>query len=668
MVSLAGAERTAFARLVCSSDSWYRANCDNGFAASVRWWYNHGAAESLMEQGMAPRTNADGARVRRWWEPLLVGLILALALGLRVYGWDWDEGHLFHPDERQIYMLVRSLSLPWPPDWENLLSPESTLNPQFFAYGSFPMYLLKAVSSLAAEVNNGWGPVHRLCLFGRPLSALFDLATVALIYQLGRKLYGRSVGLLGAALGAVTVLHIQLSHFYAVDTILTFFVVLTVSLAVELLRHGGLRRGALLGVSIGLALATKVSAVTLLFTAAVAWALLAGATNRATQPNTESRVKRLWGWVWRVLLGMLVTSAVSVVTFLLFEPYALLDVVRFVSDYTTQSWMVQGRLDVPYVRQYLGRPDYIYEIRQLVLWFLGAPLGVTVLLGLMAVVARVARRRGDPGELVLLSWALPYFAIVGSFSAKFLRYTLPVIPFLLLFGARLLMSLPRTSRSKGLKWAARGVLVLVLGSTGLYAAAFVGIYTQRHPWIQATEWICENVPRGSRLTSEHWDDPLPLTQMTGQLRCAGNYSQARMELYDDADEAKLEWLVETVCVADYIVLSSNRLYGTIPRLPDRYPFASRYYRYLFGGELGFDLVYHATAYPVLGPVTLMEDTFSDAGLPVPAGLQDYQPSPYVLRLGHADESFAVYDHPQPLVFEKVRPLSRAEIRAMLEGG
>ena len=64
---------------------------------------------------MAPRLDDDTTIRRRWWEPLLVGVILTLALALRVYGWDWDEGHLFHPDERQIFMVVRGMSLPLPP-------------------------------------------------------------------------------------------------------------------------------------------------------------------------------------------------------------------------------------------------------------------------------------------------------------------------------------------------------------------------------------------------------------------------------------------------------------------------------------------------------------------------------------------------------------------------
>ena len=51
--------------------------------------------------------------------------------------------------------------------------------------------------------------------------------------------------------------------------------------------------------------------------------------------------------------------------------------------------------------------------------------------------------------------------------------------------------------------------------------------------------------------------------------------------------------------ADYIILSSNRLYGSIPRLPTRYPMTVRYYKALFDGSLGFKKVADIHSYPSL---------------------------------------------------------------------
>jgi hypothetical protein len=76
----------------------------------------------------------------------LSSLILTAAVfaggALRLFNLDWDQGYLFHPDERMILMTIGGLNLPWPPNWDVLLSPASPLNPHFFAYGSLPLYLL----------------------------------------------------------------------------------------------------------------------------------------------------------------------------------------------------------------------------------------------------------------------------------------------------------------------------------------------------------------------------------------------------------------------------------------------------------------------------------------------------------------------------------------------
>src|SRR5437762_10724711 len=74
----------------------------------------------------------------RWLLPAL----LLLAFALRVFGVDWDQGHLFHPDERYIIMTTEGVRLPFPIDPGLLLSVDSPMNPHGFAYGSFIFYQL----------------------------------------------------------------------------------------------------------------------------------------------------------------------------------------------------------------------------------------------------------------------------------------------------------------------------------------------------------------------------------------------------------------------------------------------------------------------------------------------------------------------------------------------
>jgi hypothetical protein len=95
--------------------------------------------------------------------------------------------------------------------------------------------------------------------------------------------------------------------------------------------------------------------------------------------------------------------------------------------------------------------------------------------------------------------------------------------------------------------------------------------------------------------------------------------------------------------ADYVVLSTPRLYLSVVRLPWRYPVEIRYYELLFGEQLGYDLVAKFTAFP---------------GLELP-GIATVEVNDL-----DADQSFYDYEHPLVLIFRKTRDLSDREWQAL----
>jgi hypothetical protein len=218
------------------------------------------------------------ARIRQSWKKSLpLAIILIVAATLRLYGLNWDGGHWLHPDERRIYFVV--LQLGWPHSLDEALSPSSPLNPGFFAYGSLPIYLLKLAVTLLRPVWPALREPDNLHLIGRPLAVLFDLGTVYLTYHLAAMLlpayHGRKGlrwgALLAAGLMSVAVLAVQTAHFYTVDSLLTFTVMLTINLAADVARGAGHLRQTALGVALGLALATKISAAPLVFVLFIAY-------------------------------------------------------------------------------------------------------------------------------------------------------------------------------------------------------------------------------------------------------------------------------------------------------------------------------------------------------------------------------------------------------------
>ena len=81
-------------------------------------------------------------------------------------------------------------------------------------------------------------------------------------------------------------------------------------------------------------------------------------------------------------------------------------------------------------------------------------------------------------------------------------------------------------------------------------------------------------------------------------------------MYEEDTPQKYENLRNTLMNCDYIALASNRLWRTIPSLPERYPMSTRYYQALFSGELGFEQVYSVETPPRLGPFVI-EDQSAD---------------------------------------------------------
>ncbi len=596
---------------------------------------------------------------------LLLGLLLAAALAVRLAGLYWDSGYLFHPDERKILTVAAELCFPWRSPGL-FLSVDSPWNPRFFSYGSLPIYLVRIASGAVGVL---WPPARGLAgsaAVGRALSALADVGSVALVYLLGRRLRGRGVGLLAAAFLALAPLHIQVSHYYAVDTLLTCLALLALYLALDLRDHPSAARGRMVGLAWGAAIATKLTALPLAAPIGVAWYL--GLRRRAPQ---DGRAGVRWA-LREAAGGLALTATMAAAAFVLLEPYALIDVARFLRDVVFEARMAGGAVDVPYTRQYIGTVPFLYPLAQMVVWSLGLPLGIAGCAGAVAalggsVADLTGRRALRRGEAVVLVWLVTYLATTATLHAKFARYMLPAVPLLCLWAAWGLVALRRWLGRFGQRAAAAAgwLTVGVFAATAFLGVGYLHVYSQPHTWLRATRWICANVPAGSRILVEHWDDPLPIVSTREGLSCHSSYEVTSLPLYDEDTPRKAAALAEQLAGADYVIVSSSRLYGAIAPLTERYPYTARYYRLLFGEHLAYRLVHYEATYARFLGIDLVNDTLGPAGLPVPRLLRAGESLRRALWLGRADESLFVYDHPMPLVFRQTGGLSATQIEALL---
>src|SRR3989338_6448721 len=165
-------------------------------------------------------------------EKIILFAIIIIAFFFRFNNLNWDSDHHLHPDERFLTMVGNAMKIP--ANFASYLNPKtSTLNPRnigfnFFVYGVFPVSLNKILAVLAGNDDYSMFTIQ-----GRFLSALADLFVVILVYKTAKLLFKNNntdnrqpitdVPLWSAFFYTISVLPIQLSHFFAVDTFLNLF-------------------------------------------------------------------------------------------------------------------------------------------------------------------------------------------------------------------------------------------------------------------------------------------------------------------------------------------------------------------------------------------------------------------------------------------------------------
>jgi 4-amino-4-deoxy-L-arabinose transferase-like glycosyltransferase len=624
--------------------------------------------------------------------------LLVLALYFRsMVGLFWDEGDHLHPDERFLTMVTERIKLPSSAAqyFNSEASPLSPYNNDFgfFVYGTLPIFLTKYVASGLGLSD--YGHVH---IVGRVMNSVFELLSLYTLFLFGSRVFNRATGLTAALLFALVPQNIQLSHFYGVESAAAFFVLLSFLMSTEILLPreakprlgkrfkiatgciiavgfaallmrglpwfvafqvvglvaavggclvfhsscGILVRSVLLGLTLGCALACKISTVY-----AIPFVFLPFVVefSRSCLRKVASlgAVRDEFGSLPRpsyLVLGGIMAVFIAALGFRVFQPYAfegtsifsLKLASKFLSNMAEVKGLMKGA-DFPPSVYWVDQPAFLFHWRNMLWWQMGIGWFVAAWGGLLFVGWRLLKT-ADVVSLPWIAWTVFWFSFNAISFAKAGRYLSLIYPFFALAGGYLLVVVTRAINHSlfvdGLgRLHARVVSLVPAGvvvmSALIWAIAVTNIYRRPHTRIAASRWIYANIPCGATLANEHWDDGLPL-RVDGKDGFGGCYKGLEMEHYHWDDPKKLESTLSKLERTDYIILSSNRLSGSVPRMPRRFPFTSEYYRMLFSGELGFALEQIFSSYPSFGPFELKDDTF--------------------------EELLLNYDHPKVLIFKK----------------
>ena len=484
-----------------------------------------------------------------WLYDLLLIAVLLVGAFFRFTGSDWGQLNIQHPDENFMTSVTISIQ-PVHSLSEYFNTSKSTLNPSVvgypaYVYGTLPIFIIRYLA--------GWfGELGSITLFGRQLSAVADLGTIALLYFIVKRFYKPGVALLAAAFSVVAVMQIQQSHFFTTDNFSTFFIFLTLAVAVVIatgkwkepggesetdikkasqgsslrhsfsqLIHAPLTYWTIaFGIALGMAAASKLNAVAIAVVLPIALAVRYFKSNHEKFPVSEqnnisiqssdrhSLIEKqtpVEDFIGKAIIYLVIGAVVSLLAFRVFQPYAFSGPGFFgfkpnpewIQKVHEQLLQTSPNSDLPWDLQW-ARRNHLYSFENLTIWGLGLPLGILAWAGFLWMGWRMLK--GEWLQHILLwSWTAIYFIWQSLQYNPTMRYQLPIYPLLAMMSAWLVFKLAGLKVPKWKLVNLSAVIATILGGSVLllttaYAYAFSRIYTSPEPRMAASNWIYQNVP------------------------------------------------------------------------------------------------------------------------------------------------------------------------------
>lgn len=415
--------------------------------------------------------NAAGVPQRSATGIVAVAGVLVLAFAVRAWrlGWGLEHGLSF-PDELAFWKTY--LFAFASPGWSSLFG-HSLFYPTLYGYAS-------GVAVVFARAV-GWIPpgedLHAALLVARSVSVAASVATVAVVGVTAASAYGRTVGVIAAALMASIPIEAMQTHYASCDSLLGTTVALLLLAGCAFTRRRTTPRAALCGACVGLAFATKYNA--LAFAAVPAWVVLEVAL-------AERSAKRVATLALAALGGFVLATVVACPPWI-FETDRVVGQMRWVNFMSTGGdWRPANAHLSPDVG-WRGSP-YLYRLVASLPFALGWPLALVAVAGVGFAVVRRA-----PADRVLLVGVAAYVVLLGQTSVSFTRYLVPLLPALAILAARALAALP-------VRGGVRAAIALAIVGYG-FALGFSQVarfsYDQQ---IAVARWIRDTFPR------ESWPD------------------------------------------------------------------------------------------------------------------------------------------------------------------
>jgi len=527
---------------------------------------------------------------------IILFLLVLLLFYTRLVNLSWGLPYPFHPDERNMANALQQLHC----EISNL---KECLNPHFFAYGQFPLYL-------------GYGMVRVYKFFRGELlkSISFEEATLALrlissfasvllvyfvvkVVQMLNKIQKDSLSFFASLLIFIfSPALIQFAHFGTTESLLMLFYIWLVYESLSLMNKKITLGSFLLTTSVisGLAIATKVSS--LIFMAIPVLMVFYYHKNK----------------LYKIFKSLVLYFSLSLVVGFIFSPHNLISFNEFLGAFHYESAVALGTLPVFYTRQFAGTIPIIFQFLKIFPYALGWPVLIFFIAGFFALPLN------KQNNLLRFSF-LAYFLPNAFLYAKWTRFMSPVMPIMIVIAVLLLLRAFKNVNN--FRKVVGAILALSFIIPGV---AYLSVYA--HPDIRftASDWINRNIQRDSIILSETGNVvDIPLTN-------TNNYQIFSFNFYDLDENKQLQLdLSQNLEKASYIFIPSRRIFMNHSK--EKYPLLREYYSKLSSDSLGFKKIAEFAAYPKISFLGQTLLKFPDE---------------------NAEETWSVFDHPVIRIYKR----------------
>ncbi len=479
---------------------------------------------------------------------------------LRFYNLNWGAPFFFHPDERNIIVLILGASL----------SDPASLFQGTFAYGNFPVLLtliLKPIFLPFLKIQNIVDPFTQTGFIIRFFSASFSVATLYIIYLSG-KFFSKKTGLLALFLATFSTGFIQQAHFGTYDGSVAFFSIISFYFILKFTKTKHLSNFYFSILFIALNASAKIN---LLILNAIPFFLILKSIR-----SKKLFLKKLPHLVAGFFLLVSLTIILS--------PNYLSH--NFLNSLIYERGLVTGELPVFYTQTFTNTIPVIFQFTKIFPFLINPVLTILFIPSFFYVLLTGINKKNISYLLLVISFLLLF--IPQSFLfAKWTRYMIPTLPFIYLIIAIAISDLLKKYKEVlSIKYL---VFSLLLTSSVMFAVSyFITAFVKQDTRIVAAKFASTNLSSDAKTLTEPYDlGIMPFYNLSNTTYF--NF----YELDNNSLDANKERLYNLAFSSNYIILPSQRLIRSRILNPDKFSEGHDFYKNLLNENLRFEKIYQS---------------------------------------------------------------------------